>query len=236
MPRRRVESIAPACGVIALALQSLAGICGPDCSLPGVEVAPATVTEGTLHFQKGAQDGDLPLTEVIPAETGTSTLRATLGSGSEDQGIGATSYLFDDPSATVVHGYFELQVQRQFENDGFSVFITTSDPREWPVGEVPGADVDAQVKVTSFESCDDDDCLLCEADVPDASLRFFVEESTGASDDSTNRVSDDFRRKLRMELELGGPFVPGSCAEEIDASGSATFTWSAADFVWTDGC
>jgi hypothetical protein len=238
---RRLPPIARGIVVIALALQSLAGICGPACGEPGVDVAPASVAAGAMHARKGEQEADLPITGET-AEASTCSLRATLGSSTPDDGKAAVSFLFDDPEANTVMGYFSLDVRNPSSDDAFSISIVTSDPRAWSsLGEVPAADVAASVRVTSYEACaSDGDCSLCELDVPDASVRFVVEESAGATDDSQNRVSDDFQRKLTLELDLGGAVVPVSretgeaCSRDVEASGSATFSWTSDDFVWIE--
>lgn len=239
MRHRHLDFIVRGVAVIALTLQSLAGLCGDNCAEPGVSVGRASVTEGVTHARKGEQEGDFPVTADI-AESGTCSLWATLSSATPDGSKGALGFLFDDPKATEVTGYFKLDVQKQADDDSFSVSITTSDPRGWSaLGEVPAADVAASVHVVSYESCTGDgNCASCELDVPDASVRFVVVESAGAADDSQNRVSDDFQRKLTLELDLGGPVVPisrdGDACADIEMSGSVTFSWSSADFVWTD--
>ena len=235
----RVDPFLRGVAAIAIALQSVAGICGPACGSPGVNVAPATVTDGTIAVRKGDREAELAVTQGWNAEPGLATFVATVGGETEDGSNGALAFLSDDYQRTT--GYFRIELFRQADNeDGFSISIFTSDPRTWSVGEVSSETIAATVSVISYEACTEDGCTFCLADVPDASVRFWVEQAGGSVDDSQNKVSDNFHRELRMEIDLGGPILGepdqhgGSCTESVEAAGSVSFKWTSDDFVWTD--
>jgi hypothetical protein len=229
---------------ISLALLCTAGICGPPCSQPGVTVAPASVNAGRIAFRKGDQLGEQPLvtssgrTDVL----GICSLRATVGSSVKDGNSGAIAFIFDDARFDVVEGWFSFQVLRSFNDEGFDITIVTSDPRSWPVGVVPQSELGARVTVGSFESCADGECTVCQSEVPGATVRVTVEEAVGGVDGSARKVSDDFKRTVSLEFDLGQPFVAAStqggesCSVPVEAAASVNFTWDSGAFVWSDGC
>jgi len=238
----RIRAVAVAA---ALALATTGAHC-EICEAPAVEVASANVADGEISWTKGDDSGQhalIGIADYYPiSEAAPCAVRAAFGSSDGDGG-GSMDSIFDDAAAyPLVVGWLELLCfNSERDERAFRVSITTDDPRDWTLGELAATTLKADVVIWSFENCGANGCAkICKLDVPSAQVTLTVDEAIGGAAPSPAGVTDDFLRKVHLELDTGAPLVGKTAAGEtcaaFAASASTTFSWDRSHFSYEPGC